>query len=258
VVVDAASDVKARPQSSAPLLHPWLPCSEPSMYPTMFRVKTPCSAAPSLPPAATPPPLSVGTPVVCLQRAEHVPDHVPREDPLRRRALPLWQGHVLPHGDGTARCTCPSGFVEKIESSVPKCATASPCASPINPCAIGVCSNEFDGTYTCRCPSVSAPHNLLHTVQYTLGYSWDPTPANASASFCPCAPLPSQLPLQCPLKPPPLCVPTCAVQGTVVGSRADGGETCVVNSFQSGLVTTTALAGDNCSVSTLASVTVAK
>ena len=44
--------------------------------------------------------------MVFLQRAEHVPDHVPREDPLRRGAPPLRQRDVLPdggRGDGALR-----------------------------------------------------------------------------------------------------------------------------------------------------------
>lgn len=122
--------------------------SEPSLYPTMFRVKTPCDAVP--------PPCGNGT---C---------------------------YMAPDGY-TARCLCPAGFVEKLEDNAPKCAVKTPCSLPVNPCAFGTCSDEFDGTYTCWCPP-----------------------------------------------------------GTVVGSRADGAETCIVNSVQSGLLTTTTVPGDNC------------
>lgn len=53
---------------------------------------------------------------------------------------------------GTARCQCPPGFVERLESSAPKCVAATPCNANPNPCGVGTCNNQFDGSYTCSCP----------------------------------------------------------------------------------------------------------
>lgn len=54
--------------------------------------------------------------------------------------------------NNAARCACPAGFVERLEDDAPKCVTAMPCNANPNPCGIGACSNEFDGSYTCKCP----------------------------------------------------------------------------------------------------------
>ncbi|CAI5504936.1 unnamed protein product, partial [Closterium sp. Naga37s-1] len=57
--------------------------------------------------------------------------------------------------NGGARCSCPPGFVERLENDAPKCTVATPCDANPNPCGIGTCYNEFDGSYTCACPAGS-------------------------------------------------------------------------------------------------------
>ncbi|CAI5525146.1 unnamed protein product [Closterium sp. Naga37s-1] len=64
-------------------------------------------------------------------------------------------GGVCEVRSGRARCNCPPGFVERLEESAPKCVTATPCDANPNPCGVGTCNNEFDGTYTCSCPAGS-------------------------------------------------------------------------------------------------------
>ncbi|GJP49116.1 hypothetical protein CLOM_g8373 [Closterium sp. NIES-68] len=64
-------------------------------------------------------------------------------------------GGVCEVRGGMARCNCPPGFVERLEESAPKCVTATPCDANPNPCGVGTCNNEFDGTYTCSCPAGS-------------------------------------------------------------------------------------------------------
>ncbi|CAI5533599.1 unnamed protein product, partial [Closterium sp. Naga37s-1] len=57
--------------------------------------------------------------------------------------------------NGGARCSCPPGFVERLENDAPKCTLATPCDANPSPCGIGTCYNEFDGSYTCACPAGS-------------------------------------------------------------------------------------------------------
>ena len=141
----------------------------------------------------------------------------------------------------------------------PKCVTSTPCKANPNPCGIGSCNDEFDGSYTCTCPMVSTPFHFissLHAVLYLISpwsAYWRPAFAVMSSASHgargPAHPL-----LRCFIQS--YCFISChfiSSQGSVVGSKTDGSSVCVLATYQSGLPTYTTLARDTCDVSGAAS-----